>query len=91
MVSTKEHRRKSKEMVSGLFIDLQKAFDSIWHKGLLYKLVECGITGRILLTLQDFLMNRYIKIKVNQYISPAQRCPIGLPQGSVLSPFLFIL
>ena len=91
MISTIEHRKKSKEMVSGLFLDLQKAFDSIWHKGMLYKLVESGITGRILLTLQDFLMNRYIKMKVNQYISPAQHCPIGLPQGSVLSPFLFIL
>jgi hypothetical protein len=91
MVSTIEHQLKKKNKVSGLYLDLQKAFDSVWHSGLLYRLAECGNTGRILYTINYFLVNRRIKLKINSHISPESECPIGLPQGSVLSPLLFIL
>jgi len=75
-----------------LLIDLQKAFDSVWIPGLIVKLYSFGITGNILRLLNDFLISRKLSLKVNQKIGELRNCSqIGLPQGSVLSPLLFII
>ena len=91
MIATIQHQVKTKHSVSGLFLDLQKAFDSVWHKGLLFRLAECGLSGRILETISQFLYSRTVQIQVNDHLSDQKPCPLGLPQGSVLSPLLFIL
>ena len=75
-----------------LFIDFQKAFDSVHLPTLMTKLNRLGVQGRILKLLHSFLFNRKVKLKVNDFIGAPILCSLfGLPQGSVLSPLLFIL
>ena len=80
-----------KESTAALFIDIEKAYDSIWHEGLLYKLKELGIRGRVWEWIKSFLNDR--KAVINLAGKRAQEfcIKIGLPQGSVLSPLLFLL
>ena len=82
---------KQKKLTSiCLFIDFEKAFDSVWKKGLIVKLHKLGIKGKILHLLNDFLMNRKITININGIVGNIrQGSDIGLPQGSALSPLLF--
>ena len=73
-----------------LFIDFEKAFDSVWIKGLIYKLAKINIKGNILNVIKDFLTKREIIINVNgEKGDPKESTEYGLPQGSVLSPLLF--
>ena len=72
-------------------VDLEKAFDSVWVDGLLWKLYSLGITGKIWCLIKDFLYRRKFKIKVNNYRSNEYQSSVGVPQGSVLSPILFTI
>ena len=73
-----------------LFIDFEKAFDSVWKQGLIVKLKELGIRGRILKLLNNFLFSRNVTLNINGYKgNKRQSSNYGLPQGSVLSPVLF--
>lgn len=85
---------KKKKLISMvLLIDFQKAFDSVWIPGLVIKLYNYGIKGKILQLLNNFLSNRHVRLKINGKTGEFHKiCSlIGLPQGSVLSPLLFIL
>ena len=56
--------------VRGVFLDISKAFDKVWHQGLHYKLRQNGISGKILNILTDFLDNRTQRVILNgQYSS----------------------
>ena len=73
-----------------LFVDFEKAFDSVWKKGLLIKLNELGIAGNILKLINSFLFTRKVKININGKVGNERQCAeYGLPQGSALSPVLF--
>ena len=48
-----------------VFLDLSKAFDRVWHDGLLYKLEMCGISGKLLVLLRSFLSNRRQRVLLN--------------------------
>ena len=73
-----------------LFIDFEKAFDSIWKAGLIVKLHKLGIQGNILRLINDFLVNRKVTININGVVGKIrQSTEVGLPQGSALSPILF--
>ena len=73
-----------------LFIDFEKAFDSVWKKGLIVKLWKVGVHGCYLSTINRFLFGRTVSLLINGFIGPVRSClDYGLPQGSVLSPILF--
>ena len=73
-----------------LFIDLEKAFDSIWKRGLIVKLKKMGIRGNVLNLIDHFLTSRKVALKVNGSKGNARDgADVGVPQGSVLSPILF--
>ena len=44
--------------VRSVYLDISKAFDRVWHNGLLYKLKRCGVSGQLLLLIQSFLKDR---------------------------------
>jgi hypothetical protein len=75
-----------------LCIDLEKAFDSVWIPGLIVKLRRIGVNGPLLHVIDSFLCNRKVALTVNNQSGSHRACGLfGLPQGSVLSPLLFII
>ena len=73
------------------FIDLEKAFDSVWREGLLVKLHRLGIRGQIWKWIEGFLSDRKARCCLKGQYGPVFGTSVGLPQGSVISPVLFIL
>ena len=76
--------------VIGLFIDFEKAFDSVWKKGLLHKMFNLKINGKVLRIIDNFLHTRKVQLDVNGNVGDLRNSnQYGLPQGSALSPVLF--
>ena len=70
---------------------ISKAFDRVWHKGLFAKLPMFGLHHSLIKWISSFLSGRAIAIRVNDYLSKPHSINSGVPQGSVISPVLFIL
>ena len=79
--------------VRAVFLEISKAFDNVWHNGLIYKLKQNGISGNILNIIIDFLTFRKQRVALNGQVSQWTSIEAGVPQGSTLEPlyFLFIL
>ena len=77
--------------VCGLFFDISKAFDRVWHEGLLYKLIKAKIPNYLIFWIRSFLTKRTFRVKVNRFTSNPYPIKAGVPQGSVISPLLFSL
>ena len=77
--------------VDVVHLDLAKAFDSVPHKRLLWKLMSAGIGGPLLKIINSFLTDRYQSVRVGDLQSAPIRVESGVPQGSVLGPLLFLL
>jgi len=73
------------------FLDLAKAFDTIPHDRLILKLEATGIRGAALAFFQNYLSNRIQYVRVNGVLSEPEIIKIGIPQGTVLGPILFLL
>ena len=72
--------------VRSVYLDISKAFDRVWHEGLIYKLKRCGVSGNLLLLLQSFLSNRKQRTVLNGQASTWGNISTGIPQGSILGP-----
>ena len=84
--------RKKRLNVILLFCDFEKAFDSISTSAMIFKLNMLGISGDFLQLVHSFLTDRNVTLKVNDYIGHQRLVGLfGLPQGSVLSPLLFVI
>ncbi|CAH2097930.1 unnamed protein product [Euphydryas editha] len=82
----------SKARVTGaLFFDVAKAFDKVWHNGLIYKLHKLGLPDRLVLLIRDYLSNRTFRYRVEGTLSSPRTLRAGVPQGSCLSPLLYSL
>ena len=79
------------EDVIAVFLDLAKAFDKVWHAGLLFKLQSVGVTGNIFNWLRSYLTNRKQCVTITGEKSSMMEIPAGVPQGSVLGPLLFLI
>ena len=77
--------------VRGLFLDLSKAFDRVWHEGLLFKMKSMGIAGNLLNLLENYLNGRYERVLLNGQSSTWLPIKAGVPQGSILGPLLFLI
>ena len=71
------------------FLDVSKAFDKVWHEGLLFKLERIGISGNLLSLLKYFLSNRFQQVVLNSQCSIWPSVLAGVLQGSMLGPLLF--
>ena len=76
----------NKEVMAVLFLDLQKAFDTVSHEILLKKLYHYGVRGKPHQLLKSYLSNRKQRTKIGNVISDIALVLWGVPQGSVLGP-----
>ena len=74
-----------------VFLDFAKAFDKVNHEILLRKLNHYGVRGIALEWFQSYLTNRLQAVKLSQHLSEVQTITGEVPQGSVLSPLLFLI
>ena len=81
----------NKRIMAVLFLDLQKAFDTVNHDILLQKLYHYGVRGNAYLLLKSYLANRKQRTKVKNVMSDLAFVLWGVPQGSVLGPLLFLI
>ena len=86
-----ENAKRSRLPTALLNIDIEKAFDSVWVDGLLFKLLEHNISGKMYQIIKSFLKTRVASTELNGYQLPKFQIDIGVPQGSVFSPLLFII
>ena len=79
------------KIVCGVFIDLQKAFDTVNHEILLEKLKHYGIRSKQNDWFRSFLTNRKQYVSMEGFFSQTKIVKCGVPQGSTLGPLLFLI
>jgi len=72
-----------------VLLDIEKAFDRVWHDGIIYKLIKMKVPHQIINMVKSFLKNRTFQVKIGDKCSATRSIQAGVPQGSCLSPFLF--
>ena len=77
--------------VRGVFIDISKALDKVWHSGLIYKLKQNGVAGNLLDTLTNFLKERKQRVILNGQFSTWTNVEAEVLQGSILGSSLFLI
>ena len=77
--------------VRGVFLDISKAFDKVWHEGPIFKLKQNGVRGNFLETLTNFLNDRKQRVVLNDQHSKWANIEAGVPQDSILGPLLFLI
>ena len=73
-----------------IFLDISRAFDRVWHTGLLYKLRKYGIEGDLLEWIADYLRERQQRVCIDGVVSDWCNILAGVPQGSILGPLCFL-
>jgi retron-type reverse transcriptase len=72
-----------------VFMDISKAFDKVWHTGLMYKLNSLNTQKYLFYIIKYFLSNRQFSVKINDNLFDLQPTIASVPQGSKLAPILF--
>ena len=72
-------------------MDISKAFDKVWHKGIIFKVKQNGISDDFRNFLSDVLRNRKQRVMLNGQSSSWTNVNAGVPQGSILGPLLYLI
>ena len=81
----------TKTLVGGLFYDLQKPFDCVYHDILLSEMKFYGITGSTGKLMESYLRQRYQRVVINNNWFSWKEVQHGVPQSSLLGPLLFLI
>ena len=73
-----------------VFLDISKAFDQVWHEGLIYRIKCMGVKGDLLALIESFLFERQQRVVLNGQESEWLTIKAGVPQGSILGPLFFL-
>jgi hypothetical protein len=79
----------NKISTADVFLNIEKAFDTIWHSGLLYKMSKLEFSTILIKLIGSFLSQRKFRVSVEGQMSTPRLMQAGVPQGSVLSPTFF--
>ena len=77
--------------VRAVFCDISKAFDRVWHKGLIFKLESIGVSDSLLRWFSDYLVERKQRVVLPGAASSWKNIKAGVPQGSILGPLLILI
>jgi hypothetical protein len=77
--------------IAMIFLDLSKAYDRVWHTGLLHKLQKIGIRGPLLDWFKSYLTGRVQRVVYAGHASEFLELFASVPQGSILAPLLFLI
>ena len=74
-----------------VFLDMSKAFDKVWHKGIVHKLKRNGVSGSFLRWFKSYLAGRRQRVVIDGSFSDYQPVKTDVPQGSILGPLLSLV
>ena len=77
--------------VCAIFLDIEKAFDRVWHNDLRYELLHVNAPALLLRWISSFLRDRTVKVRILGHTSREIAINYGVPRGSPISPLLFLL
>lgn len=80
-----------KQRTVAIFLDNEKAFDTVWHTGLIYKLIKTDTPRYLVRVINNYLKDRTFTVHLDESVSNIGRIRAGVPQGSILGPLLYIL
>ena len=89
--SVMESFNRGEHVVAAAFLDVEKAFDNVWHNERRYKILMLDLPSKMTRWLSDFLVGRIIQVNMNGFLSDKISPIAGVTQGSVLSPLLFLI
>ena len=86
-----EKYKRNKKALYICFVDFRKAFDTVWHSGLFYKMLSLGISSKFFAVIKSLYNNVMVTVQCKDKITPFFRSEVGVRQGDNLSPSLFNL
>ena len=81
--------RATRTCLYACFVDFKSAFDTVWRRALLYKILKLGVAGNFLNVIENMYSSVYYCVKLDGFLSSQLPSNVGVKQGCVLSPLLF--
>ena len=91
LTQTAMHAKNMGRRTAAIFMDVEKAFDKVWHAGLIDTLINIDLPLLYIRYINSFLSDRHMFFRIHGLESPKIKLNFGVPQGSSLSPILFNL